>query len=170
MIKANIIEEELRDKLIYLARLQHHKQYVHKEQGPDYFDCAGLVHYIYKELFDIDIFEDGYGLSNTTKLMTSSYGKIILFDEYSLNKDLSIVKRGDILFFHRQSKEDNIPKEDNYYPGHCGIYLGNNKFIHCTKSKGLVYISNFEKYEYWKKVLGGSKDIILDGKIYKIKK
>ena len=170
MIKANIIEEELRDKLIYLARLQRHKQYVHGMHGPNTFDCAGLVHYIYKELFDIDIFEDGYGLSTTTKLMTSSYGKIILFDEYSLNKDLSIVKRGDILFFHRQSKEDNIPKEDNYYPGHCGIYLGNNKFIHCTKSKGLVYISNFEKYEYWKKVLVGSKDIILDGKIYKIKK
>ena len=170
MIKANIIEEELRDKLIYLARLQHHKQYVHKEQGPDYFDCAGLVHYIYKELFDIDIFEDGYGLSTTTKLMTSSYGKIILFDEYSLNKDLSIVKRGDILFFHRQSKSDNMPKEDNRYPGHCGIYLGNNKFIHFTKFKGLVYISNFEKCEYWKRVLAGSKDIISDYIIYKIKK
>ena len=170
MILANTIEEKLRDKLIHLARLQLNKPYVHKEQGPDAFDCAGLVHYIYEELFDIDIFKDGYGLSTTTKLMTSSYGKIILFDEHNLNKDLSIVKRGDVLFFHRQSKKDNIPKEDNYYPGHCGIYLGNNKFIHCTKSKGLVYISIFEKCKYWKKVLVGSKDIILDDKIYKTKK
>lgn len=170
MITANTIEEKLRDKLIHLARLQYHKPYVHKEQGPDIFDCEGLVHYIYEELFDIDIFEDGYGLSTTTKLMTSSYGKIILFDEHNLNKDLSVIKRGDVLFFHRQSMSDNIPKEDNKYPGHCGIYLGNNKFIHCTKSKGLVYISNFEKCEYWKNVLVGSKDIILDDKIYKIKK
>lgn len=166
MITANTIEE-LRDKLIHLACLQRNKQYVHGMHGPDTFDCAGLVWFLYNQLFNIDIYEDGYGLSTTTRIMTSCYGKITLFDEHSLNKNLNVVKRGDILFFHRQSKEDNIPKENNYYPGHCGIYLGDNKFIHCTKSKGLVYISNFEKFKYWKNVLVGSKDIISDDIIYK---
>ena len=167
MIKTNILEEELRDKLIHLARLQYHKQYVHGMHGPNTFDCAGLVWFLYNELFDIDIYEDGYGLSTTTKIMTSSYGIITLFDEHSLFKDLSIIKRGDVLFFHRQSKSDNVPKEDNKYPGHCGIYLGDNRFIHCSRPIGKVIISNFNRREYWKKVLVGSKDIISDEKILK---
>ena len=99
--------------------------------------------------------------------MTSSYGIITLFDEHSLFKDLSIIKRGDILFFHRQSKSDNVPKEDNKYPGHCGIFLGDNKFIHCSRPIEKVIISNFNCRDYWKNVLVGSKDIISDDIIYK---
>lgn len=138
--------------------------------GPNVFDCAGLVWFLYHELFNIDIYNQGFGLSTTTKIMTSSYGKITLFDEKSLSKDLSIIKKGDILFFHRQSKCDNIPRVDNKYPGHCGIYLGDNKFIHCSRPKGMVIISNFNRREYWKNVLVGSKDIIFDYKILELKK
>ena len=32
-------------------------------------------------------------------------------------QDLSLIKKGDILLFHRQSKNDTIPKVDNKYPG-----------------------------------------------------
>ena len=143
--------------------MQYKKLYVHGMHGPDTFDCAGLVWFLYHELFNINIYDNGFGLSTTTKIMTSSYGKIILFEEKSLYKDLSIIKKGDILFFHRQSKGDNIPKVDNKYPGHCGIYLSDNKFLHCSRPKGMVVISNFN-CEYWKKVLVGSKDIISDYK------
>ena len=145
--------------------------------GPDTFDCAGLVWFLYHELFEINLYKQGFGLSTTTKIMTSSYGKITLFDEDSLNKDLSLIRKGDILFFHRQSMHDTIPKVDNKYPGHCGIYLGDNDFIHCSRPKGKVIISNFNNNKYWKKVLVASKAILSDKKIldegyieYKIKR
>lgn len=153
MIKANTKELILRDKIIKLALLQHHKKYVHGKHGEnDCFDCAGFVWYVYHELLGIDLYQNGYGLSTTTKMMTSDYGK--------LNKDLSLIKSGDILFFHRQSKEDNEPKRDNKYPGHCGIYLYDNKFIHALRKEGKIVISDFEKNKYWKKVLVASKDVI----------
>lgn len=160
MIKENTNKLELRDKIIKLALLQHHKAYVHGSHGPDTFDCAGLVWYIYKEILGINIYENGFGLSTTTKIMTSNYGRLILFDEANLNKDLSLIKDGDIVLFHRQSLKDTIPKENNKYPGHCGIYLGNNRFIHCSRPKGKVIISNFIKNDYWKKVLVASKNVI----------
>ena len=161
MIKANTKEELLRDKLIKFSLMQQHKKYVHGRHGDeDTFDCAGLVWYIYYELFNINLYDGGYGLSTTTKIMTSDYGTLSLFNEYDENKDINLIKNGDILFFHRQSLDDNIPKEDNKYPGHCAIYLGKNEFIHALKSENRVVISNFEKNNYWKKVLVASKDII----------
>ena len=152
MIKANNKEIILREKIIKLALMQHNKPYIHGMHGEDGFDCAGLVWFIYHELFNINIYDGGYGLSTTTKIMTSNYGL--------LNKDVNSINGGDILFFHRQSLNDDIPKEDNRYPGHCGIYLYDNKFIHSLKSEGRVVISNFKENDYWKKVLVASKDIV----------
>ncbi len=159
MIKANINELELRHKITKLALLQLHKEYVHGAHGPDIFDCAGLVWYIYNEVLGINLYENGFGLSTTTKIMTSNYGRLTLFDEGNLNKNLSLIHVGDIVFFHRQSLKDTIPKENNKYPGHCGIYLGNNRFIHCSRPKGKVVISNFMKNDYWNKVLVASKNV-----------
>ena len=168
MIKANINDELLRERTIKLAKLQHHKIYEHGKHGPDTFDCAGLVWFIYNEILKLNLYDEGIGLSTTTKIMTSKYGKITLYKEEDLNKDLNLIKNGDIIFFHRQSMDDNEPKENNKYPGHCGIYIGNNKFIHCSRTKGKVIISNFDKNTYWKKLLVASKDIISNNKIYKI--
>lgn len=153
------LEQELREKIIKLALLQHHKLYEHGHHGPETFDCAGLVWFLYYSIFGINLYNQGFGLSTTTKIMTDNYGENILFNESDINKDLSIIERGDILFFHRQSLKDNVCKFDNKYPGHCGIYLGNHSFIHCLKSKGKVVISNFDENEYWKKVLVASKNV-----------
>lgn len=169
MIKANINETELRYKIIKLALLQYHKLYVHGSNGPDTFDCAGLVWFIYNEILNINLYENGFGLSTTTKIMTSNLGKITLFEEDNMNKDLSLIKDGDIVFFHRQSLNDRIPKNDNKYPGHCGIYLGNNNFIHASRAKMKVVISNFEKNNYWKDVLVASKDVFSGDNIQNIK-
>lgn len=167
MIEANINDEIiLREKLIELAILQLNKLYVHGKHGPDTFDCAGFVWFIYNEICNLNLYYKGIGLSTTTKIMTNAYGKIILYKEDSPFKDLSVIKKGDILFFHRQSMNDNEPKENNKYPGHCGIYLDNNYFIHCSRTKGKVIINNFNKNAYWKKVLVANKDIFSDNKIY----
>ena len=156
MIKANT-QEILREKIVKLALMQLHKSYVHGMHGEDSFDCAGLIWFVYHELFNINLYDDGFGLSTTTKIMTSNYGNLLLFDS---NKDINLIKNGDILFFHRQSLNDIVPKKDNKYPGHCGLYIDNNKFIHSLKSEGKVVISNFEKNYYWKKVLVAKKDIV----------
>ena len=46
-------------------------------------------------------------------IMTSSYGKLALFDTDI--KDISLIKKGDIVLLHRQAKKDNEPKVDNEY-------------------------------------------------------
>ncbi len=99
--------------------------------------------------------------------MTCEFGKNIYYEEKSIQKNLNLIQKGDIIFFHRQSLNDNFPKKDNKYPGHCGIYLGNYDFIHCSRPKGKVIISNFDKNIYWKEVLVASKSVFCDDKILK---
>ena len=170
MITADINQLKLRQEIENLARLQYHKLYEYNMHGPDTFDCAGFVWFVYHEILNINLYEKGIGLSTTTKMMTSMYGNLQLFSENDMDKDLKKLKKGDIVFFHRQSLEDTIPKKDNKYPGHCGIYLNDNYFIHCSRPKGRVIISNFLQNRYWQNVLVASKDIIGDSKVLKITK
>ena len=154
-----------------LSLLQLNKLYEHGKNGPDTFDCAGLVWFVYNEICNLNLYSGGFGLSTTTKIMTCSCGSITLYDETDLQKDLTIVRGGDILFFHRQSMNDSEPRKDNKYPGHCGIYLGNNNFIHCSRPKGKVIVSNFLKNAYWQEVLVASKDVFTSDLVYqKVKK
>ena len=99
-------------------------------------------------------------MSTTTKIMTSSYGKVTLYNESI--KDISLIKPGDILLIHRQAPDADKPTEDNKYPGHCGLYLGNNKFIHATRYHHYdkVIISELKKENIWTKKLIGYKNII----------
>lgn len=163
----NTSENELRNALLKLASYQHHKQYVHGKHGPDTFDCAGLVWFLYHEILHLDLYDQGYGLSTTTKIMTSKYGIITLYPKPCTKGNLDQINKGDILFFHRQSLADSEPKETNKYPGHCGLYLGNNTFIHCVKSQGKVIISNFHHTPYWQNILVASKNIFTDEQTYK---
>ena len=151
---------KLRDEIVRFAKLQHHKDYILRKRGPEYFDCAGLVYYVYKEIMGIDVFEGGYGLSYTTKIMTSPNGILTLIDENEPNKNIDLLKKGDILLIHRQDLKEIKPKEDNRYPGHCGIYIGNGKFIHATKATYNVCISHIDQDNKWKKKLIGYKRII----------
>ena len=161
MIKANI-----RDEIVDLALSQYHKPYMRGSFGEESFDCASLAWYIYKKILNIDIFEEGYGISTTTKIMTSKYGILTLYDENSLSKNLKLINKGDIVFLHRQSKQDCIPRINNKYPGHVGIYLGDLKFIHASGRAKKVIINSFEK-EYWNGILVGAKNIVDDKKVYK---
>lgn len=133
--------------------------------GPNTFDCAGLIWYLYYSMCSINLFDTGVGLSTTTRIMTSNYGILTLFEERYLKKDLKLIREGDVIFFHRQSLQDTEPKYDNKYPGHCGLYLGNNSFIHASRPKQQVIISNFNNNPYWLDVLVGSKDFFSDKKI-----
>ncbi len=165
MIKTDIYnEKELRKYVIELALSKYGNPYVHGKQGPDEFDCAGFAWFVYKSLLDISIFYKGIGKSTTTKIMTGFYGNLRLYKEELLDKDINLIKEGDVLLFHTQSLDDDMPKEDNKYPGHCGIYLSDGQFIHATNRVGKVVVSSFEENEKWNRQLVASKDIIGDAK------
>lgn len=158
MIKINI--DLYRNNVIEYCNTFLNKKYIWGSRGPDEFDCSGFTWYIYEMLFKIDIEKNGYGIGDTTKQMTSSIGKLKEYKEDDNNKKEYIkeLKPGDLVFFHRQSLEDTCPKPNNRYPGHVGIYIGDNKFIHASKDAKKIIISNFD--DYWTKVLVASKDII----------
>lgn len=158
MIKPNTV----RDEICSLALTKLDSLYIHGNMGPDTFDCAGFVWYVYNEILGINIFEDGYGLSTTTMIMTSNYGNLTI---YGNNKNINLLNRGDIVLLHRQALSECEPKVNNKYPGHCGIYLGNKRFIHCSGTKKKVVINSFNN-EYWYKKLVASKDIVNNIKNY----
>lgn len=154
------MKELYQKNIVELAMTKLNMPYVWGAIGPDSFDCAGLTYYIYKELFNIDIEKSGYGVGSTTKQMTNNIGVLKKYKEDDSKKKEYIkeLNIGDLLFFHRQSLEDNAPTPNNRYPGHVGIYIGNNMFIHASSDEEKVIISPLD--DYWLKVLVGSRDIL----------
>ena len=154
-------------KVIKLALLQLNKDYLWGTNGPDTFDCAGLTWYIYNSLLGIDINEDGIGKSTTTLQMTSKYGLLSLCEEEALDKEsfIDTIKPGDIVFIHRQSLKARAPASDNYYPGHCGLYLGERQIIHANRVNNRVAIANLDKSSLWLEKLVGCKNIISDSEV-----
>ena len=122
------------------------KKYVNGGHGPNEFDCAGLTWYVYNEVLGINVYEDGFGRDSTTKIMTSTYGKLTIYQEGIKTLKDNEFKLGDILLFHRLSKRDNAPTPTNKYPGHCGIYIGNNETIGCNSGKGITHGHRANKY------------------------
>lgn len=147
------MKELFQNNIIEFALLQLNKPYIWGATGPNEFDCSGLTYYLFKELFNININETGYGQGDTTKQFTSKIGTLTPYINNNFEK-------GDILFFHTQSLEENIPTPQNRYPGHVGIYIGNNKFIHASSKEKKVTISTLTNN--WLKKLVATKNIIND--------
>ena len=158
MIKIN--NNFYKNNIVEYAKTFLEKKYTWGATGPEEFDCSSFTKYIYKELFNINIEKNGYGIGDTTKQMTSSIGTLTKYKENDPNKEkyLNKINIGDLLFFHRQSPNDNTPTPQNRYPGHVGIYIGNNKFIHASKDAGKIIISPLNNY--WIKLLVASKNIL----------
>lgn len=157
--------DEYRQDLINLTLDQYHKPYEEDSHGPDSFDYAGLIWYLYNEILGINIYEDGIGRDPSTHIMTSSYGKLYVYEENVKKLEDYNFKLGDILLFHTKSLQTE-PKKNNKYPGHCGIYIGEKEFIHSSIDHGQVVIGSFY-HEYWNKRLIGKKDIFEDEKVLK---
>lgn len=113
--------------------------------GKHKFDCSGFVSYClnttmekYCPLYKVT--------SSVQRLGATDYiynkgekGEFKATKVYSGKWDSSKVKVGDILFF-------NIDSYNSYDCGynHCGIYIGNNKMIHCSKTYGGVVKTSIE--------------------------
>ena len=100
---------------------------------PDGFDCSGFLQYVFKK--------NGFDLPRTAD------------EQYKVGKRTlkkSELTAGDLVFF------------TTYEPGasHCGIYLGDDRFIHASSSRGIRIDSLSD--EYWRPRYYGGKHIVKD--------
>lgn len=153
------MENNFRKNTIEFAMLYLGKNYIFNACGPEEFDSPGFTYFIFQQLFNLDINEPGFGLDNTTKQMTNDIGNLKIYAENDPQKKdyLEEIKPGDLLFFHTQSKKENQPTPNNHFPGHVGLYLGDNKFIHASQEKAQIAIE--ELTADWQKILVASRDI-----------
>ena len=93
-------------------------------------DCSGFAHYMYGKVFSIEI-------PRSTKLLFREGVKI----------KKSQLSPGDLVLFKPPT-----------YPRHVGIYVGDNKFIHASTTKG-VMMSDLDN-PYWFKCYFMSRRII----------
>lgn len=157
-----MLENEIREK-IKLESLKHLNKIAQvPNKSFDCFDCEQLINVVYRDLFSFSIRAGGFRKSSTTKVMTSPLGKTYDFRNLNIEEKkmyIPNIQTGDILFFHTQSLRDNKPTKDNYYPGHIGLYLKDNIFIHAKASSKKVMLSNLEEDDYLE-ILVGYKDLV----------
>ena len=96
------------------------------------FDCSGFVRHVYGEVFGIDLPHQSSQQNGSGFLTTISSDRL---------------KTGDLVFFSSGRKRKAI--------NHVGIYLSDGRFIHSSRSKGVV-ISSFDD-PYWKVRLVSTK-------------
>ena len=104
--------------------------YVFGGTTPSGFDCSGYVQYVFKmHGFDIPRLAD---------------------EQYTFGKAVtrSQLKAGDLVFFTTYASGAS----------HCGIYIGNGKFLHASSSKG-VKIDSLDS-EYWKPRFIGARKVV----------
>lgn len=103
----------LRHSLFALAREQLGKPYIYGSTGMRGFDCSGLTSYLY----------GAHGMDIHRTASQQLQDGIIVSGEH--------MQVGDLVFFHESW--------DSYPASHVGIYVGNNRIIHASSSRGVTY-------------------------------
>lgn len=113
------------DGIVAAAKSKLGKPYRRGEEGPNAFDCSGLVYYCLK----------------TCGVKASRYNAISFsrVDSWTKISDMDDLQKGDLLFFKSDSSSS---------VNHTGIYIGGGKFIHASSSAGKVITSNIST-SYW---------------------
>lgn len=109
-------------------------RYVYGAQGPNKFDCSGLVYWVYKQY--------GYDLQPGARNQWSTLSK-------SVNKEDLLP--GDLVFFSNNGKASGI--------FHVGMYIGDGQFVHAANSKKGVIVSNLDGEWYANRYLGAKRAI-----------
>ena len=121
------------EAVINLARQQIGKPYVWGAEGPNSFDCSGLVYYVYKNAANITL----------PRASSSQYGSGVAVTKSNL-------KEGDLIFSSTDGT-GNIT--------HVSIYSGNGKMIHAPRSgKNVEEISM--STTYWSNAYVGARRIL----------
>ena len=121
-------EEEIQEEMERYLGIRY------KRAGDDTkgFDCSGFVKQIYNEVFGIDL-----------PHQSSEQSKFSLLTQISSDE----LKTGDLIFFSGGRKRKGI--------NHVGIYHSDGRFIHSSRTKGVVVSSLSDPY--WKARLVAAK-------------
>lgn len=125
------LEKSKVSSIIATAKKQIGVPYVSGGTTPSGFDCSGFLQYVFAQ--------NGMSIPRLAD------------EQYSLGKkaNASQLVAGDLVFFDT----------DGTGVSHCGIYLGNNDFIHASYSKG-IRIDKINDIYYWKDKYYGGKNIV----------
>lgn len=117
-------------------------KYVHNQStgkadtdGKYGFDCSGFASYVLDTV--MTKYVPTYNVSANIETLyktTSIYNKGFAQELTVKTIDKEDLLPGDILFFDLVEESDHTTSAFPY--NHCGIYLGNGEFIHCTRSFG----------------------------------
>lgn len=118
--KANI------DTMIATAKKQLGDRYILGNEGPNSFDCSGLVYYCLKEAG-----------SNRRRLNAAGYSNVSDWKKITSYSDL---KKGDLIFFYNDGKTK---------VGHVGIYIGGGEMVDASSANGKV-VRRSATTSYWK--------------------
>ena len=113
--------------LVAAAQDQLGKPYEWSAEGPDSFDCSGLVYYCLKQ--------SGHSVSRRNAKGFSQTGS------WKLISSMKDLRAGDLVFFRSDS---------NSSVNHTGICISSSVMIHASSSKGKVARSNLHQ-EYWER-------------------
>ena len=124
----------LRQRVVETALSKVGCRYVYGSQGPNKFDCSGLVYWTYKQ--------HGYDLQPGARNQWSILGSTI--------KKADLLP-GDLVFFSNNGKASGI--------FHVGIYIGDNQFVHAANSRKGVIVTNMSEAWYASRYLGAKRAI-----------
>ncbi len=119
---------EKAQQVIALAKKYLGCKYIYAHQEPPYFDCSGLVQYVYKQFgFKLKrtAYEQGYA---------ETYPKIKTIEE---------LQPGDCVYFNTNEKDSDLCD-------HAGIYIGDGEFIHASSSGMKVQTNNFNTDKFYR--------------------
>ncbi|MBQ3201680.1 MAG: peptidoglycan-binding protein [Clostridia bacterium] len=110
---------------IDVALAQQGKPYVLGAEGPDAFDCSGLVYYSLR--------------SAGVKIGRYSARNYARVDEWETIEGKSNLKPGDLLFYKSSGTSDTTIT-------HVGIWLGGNKLVHASSSRSSIVVTNWSSW------------------------
>lgn len=120
--RANILE------MIDIAKSKLGCKYVLGAEGPEKFDCSGLVYYCLKQ-----------GGSNRRRLNAAGYSQVSDWEKIT-SLTSGELEKGDLLFFYNNARSK---------VGHVGIYIGGGEMIDASSSNGKV-VRRSCLTSYWK--------------------
>ena len=112
--------------MVDVAAKQLGKKYVLGNEGPNTFDCSGLVYYCLRQAG-----------SNRGRYNAAGYSQVSDWEKIT---SMSNLKKGDLIFFLNNARTK---------VGHVGIYIGNGTMIDASFSNGKV-VKRSCTTSYWK--------------------
>lgn len=112
------------EAMIAAAESRQGCPYVLGDEGPNSFDCSGLVYYSLRSA----------GVK-TGRMSAKNFARV---DSWQTIADQGSLQRGDLVFFTNSVGASDI--------GHAGIYLGGGRYIHASSSAAKVIISGWSDW------------------------